>query len=60
MPTYEYECKSCEQSYEVEQRMTDKPIEQCQTQGCDGKPKRLIAGNTSFVLKGKGWFKDGY
>lgn len=27
---------------------------------CGGKVTRLIAGTTSFVLKGTGWFKDGY
>ncbi len=26
-----------------------------------GKPvERLLAGGSSFVLKGKGWFRDGY
>lgn len=60
MPTYEYECQKCERTYEVQQRIIEKPIEQCQTSGCEGKPKRLIAGSTSFVLNGKGWFKDGY
>jgi putative FmdB family regulatory protein len=27
---------------------------------CDGPVQRLISGSTSFVLKGTGWFKDGY
>ena len=27
---------------------------------CGGSLRRLIPGSTSFVLKGSGWFKDGY
>jgi len=27
---------------------------------CGGDLKRVIAGSTAFVLKGSGWFKDGY
>lgn len=27
---------------------------------CGASVKRLIPGSTSFVLKGSGWFKDGY
>lgn len=27
---------------------------------CGEEVKRLIAGSTRFVLKGTGWFKDGY
>jgi putative FmdB family regulatory protein len=30
------------------------------TPSCDGTVKRVIAGQTGFVLKGTGWFKDGY
>jgi putative FmdB family regulatory protein len=60
MPTYEYECERCERSYEVEQKMSDPPLAICETDGCDAKPRRMIARNTGFVLKGGGWFKDGY
>ncbi len=30
------------------------------TPACGGSVRRLISGSTSFVLKGSGWFKDGY
>lgn len=30
------------------------------TPACGGTVKRLISGSTSFVLVGKGWFRDGY
>lgn len=30
------------------------------TATCGGPVRRLISGSTSFVLKGTGWFRDGY
>ena len=57
MPIYEYECKSCENVFEVQQRMTDKPLKKCPD--CSGEVKKLISA-TSFQLKGSGWYADGY
>ena len=57
---YEYQCEDCEKIFEVEQRITEDPLEDCVDEECSGCLKRLIS-NTSFVLKGGGWFnKDGY
>lgn len=53
---YEYECKKCGE-FEIEQRITDGKLEKCPS--CEGEVRRLIS-KSSFVLKGKGWFKDGY
>jgi len=38
------------------------PCYQCNTTGynCDGELKRLIAGGTSFALKGSGWTAKTY
>ncbi len=57
MPIYEYHCKSCDADFEIVQKITDEPIAACPT--CGGKAKRLIS-QTSFTLKGGGWYKDGY
>ena len=57
MPIYEYECKSCENVFEVQQRMTDDPLEACPE--CKGEVKKLISAS-SFQLKGGGWYADGY
>jgi putative FmdB family regulatory protein len=64
MPTYEYECERCKKTFEVDQKISDPPLKECALpapngQPCGGEVKRLI-GSTSFVLKGSGWFKDGY
>jgi len=57
MPIYEYECKSCENVFEVQQRMTDEPLKTCPE--CKGELKKLISAS-SFKLKGGGWYADGY
>jgi len=58
MPIYEYACERCQQEFEVEQRITDDPLKRCPK--CRSpKIKRLIS-QTSFVLKGGGWYSDLY
>jgi putative FmdB family regulatory protein len=56
MPTYEYECSRGHQ-FEAEQRISDPPLTRCRV--CRAKAHRLIS-RTSFVLKGSGWYSDGY
>lgn len=65
--TYEYECQKCKRTFEVEQRITDAPLTRhpevfIDFEGvlCDGELKRLVSAPAAFVLKGKGWAKDGY
>ncbi len=57
MPVYEYECMSCGAHHEIMQRYTDLPLSKCPT--CGGLVRKLIS-NTSFVLKGTGWYKTDY
>ena len=56
MPIYEYQCQKCG-DFEVTQRITEKPLSKCPT--CKGKVKKLIS-NTSFQLKGTGWYITDY
>ena len=56
MPIYEYQCQKCG-TFEVTQRITEKPLGRCPT--CKGKVKKLIS-NTSFQLKGTGWYVTDY
>lgn len=60
MPTYDYECKKCTYTFEAEQKISEAPLKKCVREGCTGDVKRTIPRATSFVLKGSGWFKDGY
>jgi putative FmdB family regulatory protein len=57
MPIYEYRCMSCERVTEVIQRMGARAPGKCEH--CDGKLEKLVS-RTSFLLKGGGWFAEGY
>ncbi len=57
MPIYEYECLSCKEVHEKVQRFTDEPLTICPD--CGGRLKKIIS-NTSFILKGTGWYKTDY
>lgn len=59
MPTYEYQCQSCNSKFEFEQSIKAEPFELC-TACKSFSLKRLISGGTAFSLKGDGWYKDGY
>jgi putative FmdB family regulatory protein len=56
MPIYEYRCEKCG-DFERTQRITDEPLQRCPT--CRRKVRRLIS-NTSFQLKGSGWYVTDY
>ena len=56
MPIYEYSCQKCG-VVEVTQRITEKPLAKCPA--CKSKVKKLIS-NTSFQLKGTGWYVTDY
>jgi putative FmdB family regulatory protein len=57
--TYEYECQACGHQWEAEQSIKDSPLKRCASCGKD-KAKRLVSGGTGFLLKGGGWYADGY
>lgn len=57
MPMYEYSCSKCGNHMETIQKLSDPPLTKCPS--CGGTIARLISP-TAFVLKGGGWYKDGY
>ena len=58
MPVYEYECQACGHEFEREQRITDDPVKTCPA--CKKRKVRRLISQTSFVLKGGGWYSDLY
>lgn len=56
MPIYEYECPKCGE-FEITQRITEDALKKCPT--CKSKVRKLIS-NTSFQLKGSGWYVTDY
>ena len=57
MPLYEYQCKSCNNTFELRQKFSDPPASECPT--CGGEVEKLIS-QSGFSLKGQGWYGDGY
>ena len=63
MPTYEYECtRGCH--FETSQSIKDEPLKRCTKKLCPKgiggvKVQRLISAS-NFILKGGGWYADGY
>ncbi len=57
MPIYEYACSGCGKVHEIMQRITEDPLTKCPD--CGGEMKKLIS-NTTFVLKGSGWYMTDY
>lgn len=58
MPIYEYRCAECGVEHEINQKMSDDPLETCPSCGKNGL-ERLVSAS-SFALKGGGWYADGY
>lgn len=58
MPTYLYECQKCDKTFEVEQRITESPLTDCDC-GAAGSLKRLIQP-TAIVFKGAGFHINDY
>lgn len=60
MPTYDYSCDACGHTFErrcaVADRDKPKTCEKCGRTNTH----RLVSASTGFVLKGSGWYRDGY
>lgn len=57
MPIYEYRCESCGASFEKMVRLSA-PTPACEV--CGAADVRKLISQTSFVLKGSGWYSDHY
>jgi putative FmdB family regulatory protein len=58
MPIYEYACAACGHQFEEWQKMSDPPIRVCPK--CKAKKVEKLISQTSFQLKGGGWYSDLY
>jgi putative FmdB family regulatory protein len=58
MPVYEYACDKCGHEFEAEQRITEPPLKTCPR--CRARKLKRLISQTSFVLKGSGWYADLY
>ena len=53
MPTYEYECGSCNFRFERKQRFDEEPVAMCPE--CGGKARRVIH-SVPVIFKGSGFY----
>lgn len=58
MPVYEYVCKACNHGWEIDQKISDEPLQDCPK--CKQPEARRQIGLTMFTLRGGGWYADGY
>ena len=58
MPTYVYECSSCNSQFEAEQRITENPLTSCAC-GSEGTVKRIIQP-IAVMFKGAGFHINDY
>jgi putative FmdB family regulatory protein len=58
VPIYEYQCPDCGHQFEQLQKISDEPIRTCPR--CNEMHVKKLVSQTSFVLKGGGWYKDHY
>ncbi len=54
MPTYEYECSSCQNLFEAFQGISEEPLTECPR--CQGPVRRKISGGAGLLFKGKGFY----
>ena len=60
MPTYEYQCDKCGHRFEIWQKITEASLTHCPENECGGSIQRLISAESSFILKGTGWYATDY
>lgn len=58
MPTYEYKCLECGHHFELFQKITEGPINECPQ--CKGHVKRLIGMGAGPIFKGSGFYQTDY
>ncbi|HNX59642.1 MAG TPA: zinc ribbon domain-containing protein [Spirochaetota bacterium] len=57
MPTYDYKCDSCDDTFEVFQSMNDEPLTTCEK--CGGKVRRVFSA-AGIIFKGSGFYVNDY
>ena len=58
MPTYEYRCTKCDETFEEFQSITAPPLDLCPS--CGGKAIRVISGGAGLLFKGDGFYITDY
>ena len=59
MPTYDYQCKTCEHTWEEFQSIKAKPTKKCPECG-KRTAKRVIGPGAGIIFKGSGFYQTDY
>jgi len=59
MPTYDYECSSCNHTFELFQNITERPRRKCPRCG-RMTLRRLIGNGAAVIFKGSGFYQTDY
>ena len=66
MPTYEYVCAKCGESFEQRQSIKEDALTTCPKELCPRKPwgkgkvKRVVSGGSGLIFKGTGFYETDY
>jgi len=60
MPHYDYQCKTCGQTFEVFQSMTEDKLTDCPLDDCAGQVKRLLGTGAGIIFKGSGFYETDF
>jgi putative FmdB family regulatory protein len=58
MPIYEYQCQRCNREFEILQKISDAPLQDCPECGEAALKKKISAA--AFRLKGGGWYETDF
>ena len=58
MPTYIYRCGACQHVFEKIHKMHEPSPKNCEA--CHATEIEKLITNGQFILKGTGWYHDGY
>ena len=59
MPTYDYECEACKNTWDEFKPMSAKPTKKCPKCG-KAKAKRKIGAGAGIIFKGSGFYQTDY
>ena len=57
MPRYDYQCQTCQHTFEVKQSFSSEPVANCPV--CNNGARRVIH-SVPVVFKGSGWYVNDY
>jgi putative FmdB family regulatory protein len=59
MPTYDYQCKSCDHTWGLFQSITATPVKKCPECG-KSKAQRVIGPGAGIIFRGSGFYQTDY